>query len=113
MFLKKGCFECNKKIRDFVSHRLSEKEKLILDEISKNDGNRCITSFVSLVCEKYGFSKTCVWYNLRKMKDSGLIVFGNSNERGMKARMTLLGLLVEENKMNNVRDIYEKWSLEK
>ena len=113
MFLKKGCFECNKKIRDFVNRRLNEKEKLILDEISKNNGNHCITSFVSIICEKYGFSKTCVWYNLRKMKDSGLIVFGNSNEKGMKARMTMLGLIVEDKSMNSVRDVYEKWVIEK
>jgi predicted transcriptional regulator len=111
MFLKKGCFECNKKIRDFVNHRLSQKEKLILEEISKNNGNHCITSFVSLVCEKYGFSKTCVWYNLRKMKDSGLIVFGNSSERGMKARITMLGLIAEDKTINSVKDVYEKWSV--
>jgi predicted transcriptional regulator len=111
MFLKKGCFECNKIIRDFVSHRLSDKEKLILEEISNNNGNQCITSFVSLICEKYGFSKTCVWYNLRKMKESGLIVFGNSAEKGMKARITLLGLIVEDKKMSNVRDVYDKWGI--
>lgn len=109
MFLKKGCFECNNKIRDFVNHRLSEKEKLILNEISKNNDNSCITGFVSLLCEKYGFSKTCVWYNLRKMKDSGLIVFGNSNEKGMKARMTVLGLLVEDKSMNRVKELYDQW----
>jgi predicted transcriptional regulator len=113
MFLKKGCFECNKRIRDFVNQRLNKKEKLILHEIGKNNDNQSITNFVSLICEKYGFSKTCVWYNLRKMKDSGLIVFGNSGERGKKARMTLLGLLVESKSMNRVKELYEQWSLEK
>ena len=97
--MKKGCFECNKIIRDFVSHRLSDKEKLILEEISNNNGSQCITSFVSLVCEKYGFSKTCV------------IVFGNSADKGVKARMTMLGLIVEDKKMNDVRDVYEKWGI--
>lgn len=109
MFLKKGCFECNKKIRDFVNQRLNEKEKLILKEICNNNGNHCVTKFVSFICKKHGFSKTCVWYNLRKMKDSGLIVFGNSNKRGMKARVTMLGLLVENKSMNNIKEVYEKW----
>lgn len=110
MFLKKGCFECSKKIRDFVNHRLNKKEKLILKEISKNNGNA--TKFVSFISKKYGFSKTSVWYNLRKMKDSGLIVFGNSKKRGIKTRITFLGLLVENKSMNNIREVYEQWEMD-
>jgi len=113
MFLKKGCFECNEKIRDFVNQRLNKKEKLILREMCHNNGNHCVTRFVSFISDKYGFSKTCVWYNLRKMKDSGLIVFGNSNERGIKAKVTLLGLLVESKSMNSVREVYEQCGMEK
>jgi len=107
VFLKKGCFDCSKRIRDFVNHRLNEKEKLILNEICKNKTN--VTRFVSIISKKYGFSKTSIWHNLRKMKNSGLITFGNSKERGIKARVTFLGMLVENNSMNSVREVYEEW----
>jgi len=105
MFLKKGCFKCSERMRDFVNQRLNKKEKLILKEMCNNNGNHCITKFVSFISEKYGFSRTSVWYNLRKMKNSGLIVFGSSEEKGIKARITMLGLLIENSEMYESRNI--------
>jgi len=96
MFLKKGSLKWNKSIRDFVSHRLNKKEKLILREM-RNNGNHCITKFVSFMCNKYGFSKTCIWYNLRKMREDGLIIFGDSKEKGKEPRLTFFGSAIEKN----------------
>ena len=78
-------------LRNFVSQRLNKKEKIILKEIAKNNFKFSATKFVSLICENYGFSKTCVWYNLRKLRNSGFLDFGNSSK---KLCLTKLGELL-------------------
>jgi predicted transcriptional regulator len=89
------CSECSKTLRDFVSHRLNNREKMILKEMGENNGQHSMTKFVHLLSKKYNISRTCVWYNIRKMRDSGLIVFGNRSVRGTRASLTEFGLLIQ------------------
>jgi predicted transcriptional regulator len=91
----RGCSECSEKLRDFVSHRLNKREKMILKEMGENNVHRSMTKFVQFLSKKYNISRTCVWYNIRKMRDSGLIVFGNQNARGTRASLTEFGLLIQ------------------
>jgi DNA-binding HxlR family transcriptional regulator len=38
------------------------------------------TSFVEYLYEKYGFSKSCIWYNLKKLKKLNIVDFSEKAE---------------------------------
>ncbi len=83
----------NKNIRDFASSRLNEKEKIILGEAAKNNTN--VTKLVRHISKNYGFSKTSVCYNLKKLKESRLLDFGDCEKKGVKVSLTFLGSLIQ------------------
>ena len=49
------------------------------------------SSFVDYVSEEYGFSKSSVWYNLKRLKDFGLVEFANREEIGKPLCLTRVG----------------------
>ncbi len=50
------------------------------------------TSFVEYMYDKYGFSRSCVWYNLKKLKMLGLLDFAERAEIGKPLRLTERGI---------------------
>ena len=57
----------------------TKKEQVIIAEIGF-DHITTATSFVDYLYEKYGFSKSCVWYNLKKLKKKGVVDFSEKCE---------------------------------
>ena len=57
----------------------TRKEQIIIAEIGF-DHITTATSFVEYVFEKYGFSRSCVWYNLKKLKKKGVVDFSEKCE---------------------------------
>jgi DNA-binding PadR family transcriptional regulator len=49
------------------------------------------SGFVDYVSEEYGFSKSSVWYNLKRLKDFGLVEFANREEIGKPLCLTREG----------------------
>ena len=98
MINRKECSQCVKNITDFASRRLNKKELIILDEAAKNSTN--VTKLVCLISKNYGFSKTSIWYNLKKLKQDGLLVFGDSDCKGIDVQLTFLGSLIQNNGNN-------------
>ena len=94
----KECSQCVKGIKDFATRRLTEKEKIILGEAAENSTN--VTKLVFHIAKNHGFSKTCIWYNLRKLKEDGLLVFGDSDNKGINVQLTFLGSLIHNNGNN-------------
>ncbi len=95
MSLRKECSYCIKQIADFANRRLNEKERLILQEAAEKSTN--VTKLVCHIERVHGFSKTCVWYNLRKLKKDGLLSFGDCDNRGINVELTFLGSLIYKN----------------
>ena len=60
-------------IDDKVS-KFTEREQLVLLEIG-SDVIDTASSFVNYISEAYGFSKSSVWYVLKKLKDKDVIDF--------------------------------------
>lgn len=84
-----------KNMKAFVSSRLNKKEKIILKEAANNKTN--VTRLVYQISKDYGFSKTCIWYNLKKLKQSGLLDFGDLEKKGINVQLTFLGSLIYQN----------------
>jgi hypothetical protein len=85
-----------RELKNFVSSRLKKREKIILEEIARNNDKVNVTKFVRFVSEKYNFSETSVWYILRKLMASNLIVFGNGRDIRMNVKLTHLGEILLE-----------------
>jgi len=49
------------------------------------------TSFVSYMCERYGESKSSVWYRLRRLKELGLLDFAEKGEEPRPLALTERG----------------------
>jgi hypothetical protein len=71
--------------------RLGMREQLLMLEIGY-DSMDSASSFVDYVSEEYGFSKSSVWYNLKRLKDFGLVEFANREEIGKPLSLTKVGL---------------------
>lgn len=70
--------------------RLGMREQLLMLEIGC-DSMDSASSFVDYVNEEYGFSKSSVWYNLKRLKDFGLVEFANREEIGKPLCLTRVG----------------------
>jgi len=57
----------------------TRKEQIILAEIGFDEISTA-TSFVEYLFEKYGFSRSCIWYNLKKLKHKGVLDFAEKCE---------------------------------
>jgi DNA-binding MarR family transcriptional regulator len=71
---------------------ISATEQLIVLEIGR-DRIDTANSFVEYICEMYALSKSTVWYNLKKLKESGTLTFATKEERGrMDLALTKRGI---------------------
>lgn len=69
----------------------TRKEKLLLAEIGF-DHITTATSFVDYISEKHGFSKSCIWYNLKKLKKMRVLDFAEKGEPGKPLYLTREGV---------------------
>lgn len=70
--------------------KLGMREQLLMLEIGY-DSMDSASSFVDYVNDEYGFSKSSVWYNLKRLKDFGLVEFANREEIGKPLCLTRVG----------------------
>ncbi len=81
-------------IRDSFSRAVtSDKKMLIITEIGY-DEIATATSFVEYIYEKYGFSRSSVWYNLKNMKEDGLLEFAEKDDKGKPLSLTKNGVVL-------------------
>ena len=79
-------------IRNSIASPASfSKDEVILAEIGY-DHITTATSFVEYLYEKYGFSKSSVWYNLKKMKKGAVLDFAEKGEEGKPLYLTRKGV---------------------
>ncbi len=78
------------------------KEGIILSEIGL-DEMFSATPFVDYIHEKYGFSKSGVWYNLKKLKKKGLLEFTEKGEEQRPLCLTKEGLDSLRSTINRTR----------
>ncbi len=70
----------------------ADKNNVLLLEIGF-DHITTATSFVAYVSDKYGFSRSSVWYNLKKLKSKGVIDFAEKGEEARALTLTKKGEL--------------------
>lgn len=75
----------------FVHPAAAGKEEIILAEIGF-DHVTTATSFVEYLAEKYRFSKSCIWYNLKKLKKGGVVDFAEKGDAGKPLYLTRNGV---------------------
>ncbi len=79
-------------IRNSIASPASfSKDEIILAEIGY-DHITTATSFVEYLYEKYGFSKSSVWYNLKKLKKSAVVDFAEKGDEGKPLCLTRKGV---------------------
>lgn len=69
----------------------TSKEMVILSELGL-DEMMSSTPFVDYLHEKYGFSKSGVWYTLKKLKKEGMLDFMEKGEEYRPLKLTKSGL---------------------
>jgi DNA-binding PadR family transcriptional regulator len=70
--------------------KLSRREQLILLEIGY-DAIDSASAFVGYMSEEYGFSKSSLWYNLKRLKERKLLDFATKDEPGKTLVLTRRG----------------------
>lgn len=70
---------------------VGNKSVVIITEIGYSQIDT-VTSFVEYIYEKYGFSRSCVWYNLKKLKQMDMVDFAEREEMGKPLELTKLGI---------------------
>jgi DNA-binding PadR family transcriptional regulator len=74
---------------------LSRREQLLLLEIGR-DGADSASGFVGYMSDVYRFSKSSLWYNLKRMKDKGILDFASREQPGKALALTRHGLRMLE-----------------
>jgi len=70
---------------------LSEKEYIIIMEIGYGQ-IKSASAFVEYIFGEYGFSRSTVWYNLKKLKKKGLLSFSEKGEDQKPLELTRTGI---------------------
>ena len=77
-------------------NELTEIQKLLLREVDSNEGKKTLTSLTRELSKKYNIPESTIKWNLRKLRDLGLIIAGNAETKGTPIRLTDAGRLVIE-----------------
>ncbi|MCD6402757.1 MAG: winged helix-turn-helix transcriptional regulator [Candidatus Aenigmarchaeota archaeon] len=70
---------------------LNKTQLLILEELAKHGYYLTVTSLVDSIVRKYNIPRSTVRYNVKKLRNLGLIECGDVNNKGVPARLTELG----------------------
>ncbi len=69
----------------------SDKRMLIISEIGY-DQIATATSFVEYIYEKYGVSRSTIWYNMNEMKKNGVLDFADKDNKNKPLALTRDGV---------------------
>jgi predicted transcriptional regulator len=80
-----------------VSRHLTEKQQRILQWIAKRDGDYYVyTSLIDVFSTETNIPKSTVRWNLRGLRDSGLILAGDKENKGVPVTLTDMGKTLAE-----------------
>jgi DNA-binding transcriptional ArsR family regulator len=84
-------------------YRLTEKQRIILRWFDKNYKEETVyTSLIERLSIELGVPKSTVRWNLRGLRETGLIKAGDKNNKGIPVELTYMGRVISE----NISDIY-------
>ena len=76
------------------SHRLTEKQKIMLQIISEVQGETLYTTLIERVSNDLKIPKSTVRWNLKGLRDTGLIAAGNRDNKGVPVKLTETGRIM-------------------
>jgi DNA-binding MarR family transcriptional regulator len=89
------------------SIKLGGKEQIIIMEIGYEHIDSA-SAFVDYIYEEYGFSKSTVWYNLKKLKKKGVVSFAEKGESQKPLELTKEGIVLMRGlALRSAKRIYE------
>ncbi len=91
-------------IYTFAMARLNERQKLLLKELAQIlDRNRelTMTSAGRILSLKLRLPESTVKWNLRELRNMGLIIAGDVNNKGTSVRLTEVGQIIARKLLNN------------
>ncbi len=81
----------------FALAKLNKRQKKILIEIYNNQNNGdTLTSLARKISKKLNLPESTVKWNLRLLRDVGLIEAGSINEKNIPVKLSMAGLLLAE-----------------
>lgn len=78
--------------------RLSSKQKLLLKKSKKqlSSHEMTLTALAEFLSTELNLPHSTIKWNLRTLRDMGLLTAGDANEKGINAKLTLAGALLAE-----------------
>ena len=76
--------------------QLTNKQKIILKLISKKQGEKVYTTLIDNLAEDLDIPKSTVRWNLKGLRESGLINAGDRENKGIPVSLTNLGRIMTE-----------------
>ena len=90
-----GCFE--REIIALASTRLTKKQMMMLRWIAENYREEMVyTNLIERISEVMGLPRSTVRWNMRGLRDAGLISAGDKDTKGMPVRLTERGSIILE-----------------
>ncbi|GEM_PF-1015604 len=78
----------------FAMSELTDLQKTLLKKVRENEGKKTLTALTRELSKRYGIPESTVKWNLRKLRDMGLIIAGNAESKGTPVSLTEIGRLV-------------------
>jgi len=76
--------------------QLTEKQKIMLKLISENQGEKIYTTLIDNLSEYLDIPKSTIRWNLKGLRESGLINAGDKENKGIPVSLTDLGKIMTE-----------------
>ena len=93
----KEIYDLERTLVDVASTHLTEKQKKLLIWITENHSEDAIyTTLIELMSEKLGIPRSTVRWNLRRLREKGIISAGDKMNKGIPVRLTEKGQIVVE-----------------
>jgi DNA-binding transcriptional ArsR family regulator len=74
--------------------RLTEKQRMMLQIVSEVQGETLYTTLIEKVSDELEIPKSTVRWNLKGLRDAGLIEAGNRENKGIPVRLTETGRIM-------------------
>ena len=76
------------------ARKLTEKQRMMLQIVAKVQGETLYTTLIDRVSEQLDIPKSTVRWNLKGLRDAGLIAAGDRDNKGVPVRLTETGTVM-------------------
>lgn len=97
----KDFFVLEKILLKTSNKQLTDKQKIILKLISKKEGEEVYTTLIDSLSEYLDIPKSTIRWNLKGLRDSGLICAGDRENKGIPVTLTDLGRIMTDVVISN------------